>query len=89
VLSFVCEREATTIEPLVNGQQLMAPVGVGSEVASCVNSTSVDSFAGSCDFKARCFALQQACASMDADMCGIGGSTDDAVKSVSLIAPRA
>jgi len=42
--SFVCERDPTTIEPLVSGQQLMAPDGAGSVSLNSLKSLATDRF---------------------------------------------
>jgi hypothetical protein len=86
-LSFVCDREATTIEPLVNGQQLIAPAGAGDGI---VNSRRLMSIACAACFGVNdlCLALQHACASIAADIdieCSAAGVDEFS----SLIAPRA
>ena len=42
--SFVCERDPTTIEPLVSGQQLMAPDGVDAGSVNSLKSRVTDRF---------------------------------------------
>jgi hypothetical protein len=71
-LSFDWEREATTIEPLVKGQQFMASLCVGVGKLNCVNSGLIVRFADCVRLSALCFALQQACAPIDPDICAIG-----------------
>ena len=62
LLSLVCDRDATTIDPLVNGQQLIAPEGAGPEGKEAV-SASTGVGVRSCVIERRldlCRALQQA-----------------------------
>ena len=42
--SFVCDREATTIEPLVSGQQLMAPDGADGGSVNSFKSLATAGF---------------------------------------------
>jgi len=88
-LSFDCERDATTIEPLVNGQQLITPFGAGVGILNSVNSLLLGRFTECVRFSALCFALQHSSASIDAAMCGIACSADDPDESMSLIEARA
>ena len=88
-LSFDCERDATTIEPLVNGQQLIAPLGAGAGIVNSVNSLLLGHFTECVRFSALCFALQHSCASIDADMWDIACCVDGPAESISLIEARA
>jgi hypothetical protein len=56
-LSPVCERDATTIDPVVSGQQLIALLRTGEGTATSLNRRSIDRDAS---FELLCFALQQA-----------------------------
>ena len=88
-LSFDCEREATTIEPLVNGQQLIAPLGAGAGIVNSVSSLLLGHFTEGVRFSALCFALQHSCAFIAPDMWSIACSADDPDESISLIEARA
>ena len=67
-LSFDSEREATTIEPLVNGQQLIAPLGAEVGIVNSVNSLLLGQLTECVRFSDLCFALQHSCASIAPDM---------------------
>ncbi|HEV8138900.1 MAG TPA: hypothetical protein VGP81_03955 [Pyrinomonadaceae bacterium] len=86
--SFDCDRDATTIEPLVSGQQLIALLCAGG-TANSVNSLGFDCVAEADRFAPLRFALQQACASIDPDMCDIAFATASAAVSMSRITPWA
>jgi hypothetical protein len=68
VSSLDCDRDVTTIEPLVSGQQFMTPLGAGVE--GVVSRFKSEAGAGdrSCEATALFvdrLALQQACPSID------------------------
>jgi len=67
--SFDCDREVTTMQPLVSGQQLIAPdcVGAVGKTASFVRrKRSLLSTLVECDYHLRSmFGLQQACESIE------------------------
>jgi hypothetical protein len=87
-LSFVCDREATTIEPLVNGQQLIAPAGADDGIVNSRRLMSIACCAACFGVNDLCLALQHACASIAADIdieCSAAGVDEFS----SLIAPRA
>ena len=67
-LSCDCERELTTIDPLVKGQQLITPEGTGADGIDSKFSSDDEAFDSlrAVFFDER-FALQQACASIDID----------------------
>jgi hypothetical protein len=81
--SFDCERDATTIEPVVSGQQLIALLRTGSGIA---NSLRLDCVAEADRFAPLRFALQHACASIEPDILGIACATASAAASMSRIA---
>jgi hypothetical protein len=60
--SFVCDRDPVTIDPLVKGQQLIAPEGAGfagkAIVSASFNGIACRKFGAR--FEALCRALQQA-----------------------------
>lgn len=87
--SLVCERDATTIEPLVNGQQLIASPCAGAGSMTCVNSRLKGSLAATECFRTLCLALQHACEFIAADIPAIGCSLATADESASLIEARA
>lgn len=64
LLSFVCEREAATIEPLVKGQQLIASFRTGEGKVKFLNSSRARSKTFVMATRIRlgdlCFALQHA-----------------------------
>ncbi len=79
-----------TIDPLVSGQQLItSPDDEGGNAISISSSAEVVSGVAAECFADLCFALQQACASIDADMAPIGCSEACAGALSSLIAVRA
>jgi hypothetical protein len=83
--SFDVDRDATTIEPLVSGQQFIALLCSGSGIVNCVNSTGVDS-ADADRFALFRFALQHAWPSIEPDMCDIALAITSAEASMSRIA---
>jgi hypothetical protein len=87
--SFDCDRDATTIEPVVSGQQLIALLCTGGGTVNSVNSLGFDCVAGADRFAPLRFALQQACASIAPDMCDIAFATASAAVSMSRITPCA
>jgi hypothetical protein len=73
-----------TIEPLVSGQQLMEPLEEGGRAISVSSRLEGHSDEAAECFDDLCFALQHACASMDADM-----AIDGSGAVISLAAVRA
>jgi hypothetical protein len=74
--SFDCDREATTIEPLVSGQQLIeSPLADDGRVNS-LNPRVIDFRAAGLRCSAACFALQHACESMPAIACSAAGAAE-------------
>jgi hypothetical protein len=87
-LSPVCVREATTIEPLVSGQQLITPAGVEDGSVNSIGPTLTVWLADRIGVKDLCLALQHACASIVAGIdidCSAAGIDEFSL----LIAPRA
>jgi len=86
VLSSVCDREATTIEPLVKGQQLIAVDGASDGIANSLKSRSVDRWAACFAANDLWLALQHACEPIDAETDIESPGADD---SAALIDARA
>jgi len=87
--SFDVDRDATTIEPVVSGQQLIALLCTGAGIANCVISLPLDCATELDRFAPLRLALQQACASIEPDMCAIACPSAAAGESISAIAPFA
>ena len=86
--SFDVVRDATTIEPLVSGQQFIALLWAGSGIVNWVNS--LDANPADADRLAPFrFALQHACASIAPDPCRTARASVPAGESISGIAPFA
>jgi len=85
-----CEREAITIDPLVSGQQLIASLDDKGGSASGMSSRAGDFVNEPAErLDELCRALQQACASIEADIPAIGCSVAWAGVAIFAIALRA
>jgi len=82
--SFDVDRDATTIEPLVSGQQFIALLCTGSGMLNCMNSLGESAEADR--FTRFRFASQHAWPPIDPDMCDIAGMSAAAEESISDIA---